>query len=189
MQEIYRVWIRLVGYWQRIDYNYKITFFVIAVGIIAAAVWEYKKKMLNQMQSIGIALISIYSILILTSTVLSRLVMPEKSINLNIMETVVYRATFNIDTKLELVFNILMLLPCGLFLPLCSKKMIIWKVLVFGVCFSFIIEISQYLSQRGTFELTDLIENSCGVVIGYIIMVCVVKVKRKWFEKKSYDEY
>ncbi len=163
-------------------------FFIITVAIVVIVIWAYKKKVLNKEQSIGIALISIYSILILISTVLSRTVTTEKSINLDIVNTFAYRATFNIDTKLELVFNFFMLLPCGFFLPLCSKKMMAWKALVFGICFSLIIEISQYLSRRGTFELIDLIENSCGVVMGYIIMVCIVKIKRKWCDEKMLDK-
>lgn len=65
--------------------------------------------------------------------------------------------------------NILMFVPFGFFLPL------IWgdnfkslTILVYGFLFSLLIEISQLFNNRAT-DIDDLIANTIGAVLGYII--------------------
>ena len=91
------------------------------------------------------------------------------------------RITYNIDTKLELIFNIFLLSPIGFFISLYDDR-VRWKnAACLGMLVSLVIEICQFLTRRGIFELTDLIENTIGVVLGYIflkfVLECVDKLK------------
>lgn len=62
--------------------------------------------------------------------------------------------------------NILMFVPVGFLLPLVIKK----RALLYGVCFSAFIEILQYITHRGTCEIDDVISNTIGLIIGYMVI-------------------
>ncbi|MEX1308218.1 MAG: VanZ family protein [Eubacteriales bacterium] len=72
--------------------------------------------------------------------------------------------------------NIIMFIPLGIFLPLLFRKLDrLAKVTLVGFVFSLAIELSQlvvmmlfYASQR-VFDIDDLIANTLGAAIGYII--------------------
>ena len=72
--------------------------------------------------------------------------------------------------------NIIMFIPLGIFLPLLFKKLDnLAKITFVGFLFSLAIELSQlvvmmlfYASQR-VFDIDDLIANTLGAIIGYII--------------------
>lgn len=66
------------------------------------------------------------------------------------------------------IFNILMFVPLGIFLPLIIAKTKEFKWLLFVVVSATLsIETYQTLSGAGIFELDDLINNSLGGIIGY----------------------
>lgn len=73
----------------------------------------------------------------------------------------------------ETILNVIMLLPLGFLLPL-IKKTNLFKVFFLSFLFSLSIELSQlYLTWVGgsvirSFDITDLINNSIGGVLGYI---------------------
>lgn len=66
------------------------------------------------------------------------------------------------------IFNILMFVPLGVFLPLVNSKFKKFKWLVLVVVSATLsIETYQTLSGSGIFELDDLMNNSLGGIIGY----------------------
>lgn len=80
------------------------------------------------------------------------------------------------------IANIILLIPFGFLLPL------IWPhfrkfsfTLLAGVLSSLAIEISQLFSFRAT-DIDDLLTNTAGTVIGYLIIACFAK--KKWAKNK-----
>ena len=67
----------------------------------------------------------------------------------------------------EIAFNILMMIPIGALCPVLFNERII-KTLATGAICSLLIEVLQYVSQRGYFEFDDIIHNSLGVLIGFV---------------------
>ncbi|MEB2279480.1 VanZ family protein [Lysinibacillus xylanilyticus] len=66
------------------------------------------------------------------------------------------------------IFNILMFVPLGIFLPLISSKFKKFKwLLLIVISATLSIETYQTLSGAGIFELDDLMNNSLGGIIGY----------------------
>lgn len=66
------------------------------------------------------------------------------------------------------IFNILMFVPLGVFLPLLFSKFKLFKWLLPVVMIATLsIESYQTLTGAGIFELDDLINNSLGGIIGY----------------------
>ncbi len=66
----------------------------------------------------------------------------------------------------EVINNVLIFIPAGVYLCLFFKKMSFWgkTALVFAI--SFALECSQYTLSVGGFDITDLITNTVGGVVG-----------------------
>jgi len=76
----------------------------------------------------------------------------------------------------NLVGNLLIFLPLGLYLPLLWKRC---RKMRYTLIFSFIIlvaiELIQFLTLLGTLDIDDLILNFCGILIGYGLWCCIKK--------------
>lgn len=67
------------------------------------------------------------------------------------------------------ILNIILFIPLGFFLPILYKKYRNFKkVTIFGFLTSLFIEIMQIFSHRAT-DIDDLITNTLGTIIGYLI--------------------
>lgn len=91
---------------------------------------------------------------------------------------------FTTQLWLNVLLNVAMFVPLGILLPLllkCSRK---WYVaLAEGFGTSLLIEIVQYITARGFFDIDDLFNNTLGSMIGYgLLMVCLTLFGK---EKKS----
>lgn len=73
--------------------------------------------------------------------------------------------------------NIILFIPIGLFIPLLSKPLRKFKyTLLFGISISFLIECSQLFLIRGS-DIDDIILNTIGTIIGF----CLYKLVNKYF--------
>ena len=61
-------------------------------------------------------------------------------------------------------------------------------MLLYGFCFSLLIEISQLCNHRRT-DVDDLIMNTLGTILGYLLFLFFIKIT-KWDHKRSdYSRY
>ena len=72
-------------------------------------------------------------------------------------------------------------MPVGVLLPVVTGWNKIWKTVVMGVGFSLFIEIMQFITSRGCFDLDDMILNGLGTIIGFGIY----RSAKKLFTKKN----
>lgn len=72
--------------------------------------------------------------------------------------------------------NIMMFVPFGILMPIVFKKMqkMRWCVLA-GVLCSCGIEVSQLMTQRGFCQLDDVVTNTAGTLLGWLIWKCASK--------------
>jgi glycopeptide antibiotics resistance protein len=90
--------------------------------------------------------------------------------------------TENVQPYIE---NILLFIPLGFALPCIWKKYeVLWKTALFGVTFSFIIELSQLFNRRIT-DIDDLLMNTFGAFIGWIIFMLLKEHLSKLQDKVS----
>lgn len=79
--------------------------------------------------------------------------------------------------------NIICFVPFGFLIPIILKKARSGvKIFIMTFLFSFTVEIIQLLLRVGSFDVDDLVLNTLGGVIGYImffIMACIVKKREK----------
>ena len=82
----------------------------------------------------------------------------------------------NISFAIE---NIIMFMPFGFLLPLTLKKIdSIPKSAAAGFCASLVLEIIQLITGRGFFEVADILNNTIGFVLGYILLMLIRKIIR-----------
>ena len=68
--------------------------------------------------------------------------------------------------------NFLMLTPLSILLPLISDKFRkFWNMFLVLILTPFIIEISQYLLKLGSFDIDDIILNTSGALILFLIVL------------------
>ena len=74
----------------------------------------------------------------------------------------------NESTVTEIAMNILLFIPLGYLLPIQTEYFQRWwKVMMIGLSFSAFIELMQLVTCKGYFDVTDIINNVIGTVIGY----------------------
>ena len=139
---------------------------VIGFAAVLLLIFRHKREQLP-----GDVLI-VYILVILASTVLSRppIDLSERSelINLDLIGTWRERLSGDIYGKSELLLNFCMLLPVGLLFPWAAKKGFFPTVLI-GLGLILIIELAQFFTGLGWFELSDIVDNTIGVMIGYVL--------------------
>ena len=76
--------------------------------------------------------------------------------------------------------NIIMCMPLGFLLPFIWKDYRkLYKTTIVGFCFSLLVELSQLITTRAT-DVDDLIANTLGTVIGYLIWIIFSKLFKKY---------
>ena len=107
-----------------------------------------------------------------------------------------YKDAWNDFSQTEwrnIILNICMFVPLGIFIPLVSEKTKrFWIVYLLGAGITCCIECFQLVTKRGVFELDDLLGNTAGTMIGYGIYRLVryiLKKEKRSVRKKLYTLY
>lgn len=83
------------------------------------------------------------------------------------------------------ILNLIMFVPLGFLIPLIWQEYRnVGKVLITGASFSLSIELAQ-LSNRRVTDIDDLLMNTIGTLVGYIIWYGTKKVFSKWNKKAA----
>lgn len=90
---------------------------------------------------------------------------------------------------IEIITNLLMTVPIGFLLPASNEKVSLPKALLIGIFFSFSIEILQLLLHKGLCELDDVIHNTIGVALGFLINKIITYAVEKRRNKKKENTY
>ncbi len=70
----------------------------------------------------------------------------------------------------EIILNILMLMPLGIITALLSSRAEVKHAFCIGLILSCTIEFLQLILRLGLFEWDDIIHNTLGCVVGFVIM-------------------
>lgn len=126
----------------------------------------------NKCQKYLIAVLVLYIAVLLRITIFRTRSYPtEMSVNLSLFTDLV--ATYHengIWMVLYLVVgNIVWFVPFGFLLSAICQKLKSYHTIPLGFCLSLVIETSQLLTGKGMFEIDDLVHNTIGTAIGYLI--------------------
>ena len=77
--------------------------------------------------------------------------------------------------------NVLIFVPFGFFMPMASRYRSLFLTLFYSFGLSFLVEAFQFVSRVWSFDVDDLLLNTIGGVLGYIIFV-ICNTIRRWHD-------
>jgi glycopeptide antibiotics resistance protein len=124
-------------------------------------------------KALTVALFAVYMFMVIVITILSRKPhLDIYTVKLRSFET--FTGSYNsVKWTIE---NILMFLPFGVFFKLIFRRSNIFFAFSAGLLCSFCIEYTQYYTDRGSFEVDDLMTNTLGALVGYLAVAAVYAV-------------
>ena len=73
--------------------------------------------------------------------------------------------------RYNLIGNIVPFMPFGFLLPIAFRKInSFWKVIGVGFIVDLCIEVFQYITKTGSFDVDDIILNMIGIALGYLFV-------------------
>ena len=99
---------------------------------------------------------------------------------------IIYRDQISVWSGfLNLYGNIIAFVPFGMLLRWArNKNTTFWQALLYSLMFTLAIEISQYITKLGVFDIDDIIMNTLGGIVGYCIYYVTAKLLRRYHAKK-----
>ena len=93
----------------------------------------------------------------------------------------IYREKLGIRAMmLNIVGNIVAFMPCGFFLPIVSRRSKKWyNTVIISFMFSLFVETIQLIFRVGSFDVDDLLLNTAGGILGFVLY-CSVQQMRIW---------
>lgn len=138
----------------------------IVIGTLTVALLIFR----HELRHIPGNLLIVYIAVVLISTVLTRDPLPfsdsAELLNLDLFGTWINRFSVDFYGRAELLLIFCMLIPVGILYPWSTKRNMASTVLV-GFGMILVVETAQWITKRGYFELTDIVDNTVGLMIGY----------------------
>ena len=94
-----------------------------------------------------------------------------------------YREQLGLMSYINLFGNVLIFVPFGFMEPLTSKKRSFWATLIDGCLVSLSVEIFQFITKVGRFDVDDLMLNTTGVALVYVCFLVWNAIRRKYGTK------
>lgn len=135
---------------------------IFCVGAVLFFAWKGGKMGLRY--SVSLLLIG-YIFLIFCSTVIFRATVAIKRYDFH-----PFWSYSRPDLLVENIMNVIVFIPIGLLLTIVFRQMTWWKALLIGCGISVTIEALQFFLMRGFAEFDDVMHNTMGCLIGYVIM-------------------
>lgn len=86
-----------------------------------------------------------------------------------ILEYILHSPSTKIGIR-NVLGNIVLFIPLGIFLPVLSRNSSIISVIFFGFLVSFLFEITQFITGWGSFDIDDIFLNTLGAFAGGIFI-------------------
>ncbi len=99
---------------------------------------------------------------------------------------ITYREQLGIFAVLtNLAGNIIIFVPYGFFISMASRSRGFFKTLFFSMGLSLCVELTQLFTRVGSFDVDDILLNTVGGVIGYMIFLICNGVRRRHDVRKG----
>lgn len=86
---------------------------------------------------------------------------------------------------LNLLGNVVCFIPFGFVIPILTRKQTALRMFLLGMSASVLVELLQLVSMLGTFDVDDIILNTFGVLIGYVLFVVGRGIVRRYLRKRN----
>ena len=95
-----------------------------------------------------------------------------------------YRDVLGWVSYANLFGNVLIFIPFGFFMPMASRYRSFFLTLFYSFGVSFFVECFQLVTRVGSFDVDDMLLNTFGGVIGYIVFA-ICNMIRRWHDAKQ----
>ena len=95
-----------------------------------------------------------------------------------------YRDVLGWVAYANLFGNVLIFVPFGFFMPMASRYRSFFLTLFYSFGVSFFVECFQLVTRVGSFDVDDMLLNTLGGVIGYIVFA-ICNMIRRWHDAKQ----
>jgi len=173
----------IIGYYLRIiSIDKKYYYFASLLMLLFLVI--FRKMKLYQRVSASILLP--YMFLVFVCTIVERKIRTNSSINLVPLWklfSIIRSGKKKTWLWKEITLNIIMFIPFGTLVPLIFTDKKLKDILYMGIGTSCVIEVLQLIMKRGLCELDDVINNSIGVILGYVIYK-TLQMMREFAQKR-----
>lgn len=157
---------------------------------------KLKKETKRMIRAFGTVLFILYILALIYFLFFSeeygRIAMEEREYRYNLIPFVeirrfwVYRKQLGFLAVFTNLFgNVAGFLPFGFILPMITEKMRSgWLITLAGFGLSLTVEVIQLITKVGCFDVDDLILNTTGAVLGYLLFFICNHLRRKIYGKK-----
>ncbi len=135
---------------------------VFCLGVVLFLAWKGIKTGIRYS---SILLLLEYIFLIFCSTVIFRTTGETRQYNFH-----PFWSYERPDLFVENIMNVVVFIPVCILLGIAIKQMTWWKALLIGLCISATIETLQFYLMKGFSELDDVMHNTFGCLIGYMLV-------------------
>lgn len=127
-------------------------------------------------QATYIFLLTLYMYIVIGITILSRSESGTWGASFEVFRT--FRNTFY--ARKQIYENIIMFVPYAMLLYGLAKRFrSLWRMLLIGAGSSLLIEVTQWLTRTGYFEVDDILTNTIGMLLGYLVCLLIEKLYRQ----------
>lgn len=127
-------------------------------------------------KTVGIFLLILYMYIVISITILSRSESGTWGASFEVFRT--FRNTFY--ARKQIYENIIMFVPYAMLLyGLAERFRSLWRMLLIGAGSSLLIEVTQWLTRTGYFEVDDILTNTIGMLLGYLVCLLIEKLYRQ----------
>ena len=77
------------------------------------------------------------------------------------------------------LLNMCFFIPVGVLVAMIARKYRIGKAMLVALLMSTMIEFSQLIWKRGVFDVDDFLNGIVGALIGALLVVCIMSIRKK----------
>ena len=161
---------------------------ILLLVLCVMAVWIFSRRKLIRIKLkrlLGVFYIE-YLVLLFCATVVFR--DSTCSLGVEFVPFWNYNEYFTMDVLYESLLNIAMFIPVGFCSSVFLKRPMLVKIFLLSMALSCSIEVTQYLLKCGFCETNDIMNNSVGGVLGYLLYK-VTPVMLNYFHQIRFDYY
>lgn len=134
----------------------------------------YGKTFVRKLEQIFVLVLYLY--IVIGITILFRSESGTREMSVELFRT--FRNTF--QARKQIYENIIMFVPYAILLyGLAKPFQKLWVALLIGMVSSLMIEVTQWITHTGYFELDDILTNTIGMLLGYVLAYFISKLKEK----------
>ncbi len=142
-------------------------------GVILIKLYGFRKGLFYSLRLLFVE----YVFLLYASTVIFRSVMSDRKYDFTPFWS--YRAIlYGSEPQLltENIMNMVVFVPVGLLAGVTFRRMTWKKIIIVGLCLSLGIEALQFVFKKGFSEVDDVMHNTFGCLMGYVIWLLLIKI-------------